>query len=215
MVVKSRPSTRRRPALRATRRFRLLRTGVLALALVVLISVMINVIKGSPAEVRTAALAIPALPSATPTPTPTPTPSAEPSSASPSASQRPSYDAGGLDPELEKAFEAAQKKAKADGVTVSIRTGYRSAKRQQDLFESEISRTGSRKAALKRVLPAKSSMHVRGGAIDVKPQAGATWLEKHGNEWGLCRRYENEWWHFELMTEPGGDCPTMEPQPRE
>ncbi|MDN5726714.1 MAG: D-alanyl-D-alanine carboxypeptidase family protein [Propionibacteriales bacterium] len=199
-----------------------MRAGVLLAAVAILATVVINMVNGPSAQVRTAALAVPPLtqssrtePSPSPTPTPSPTAVQTPDPSTKSSPERPSYDAGRLDPDLEKAFGRARKAAKADGVSVSIRTGYRSAKRQQDLFENEIAATGSRKAALKRVLPAKSSMHVRGGAIDVKPQAGATWLEKNGSEWGLCRRYENEWWHFELMIDPGGTCPTMEPQPKE
>lgn len=192
------------------------------MAVAILATVVINSVKGPSAEVRAVALAIPPVPRSnraepppSPTPTPSPAPSPTPTPSKQSSPGRPSYDAGGLNPELEKAFGRARKAAKADGVSVSIRTGYRSAKRQQTLFENEIALTGSRKAALKRVLPAKSSMHVRGGALDVTPQAGATWLEKNGSEWGLCRRYENEWWHFEPMINPGGKCPTMEPQPKE
>lgn len=32
---------------------------------------------------------------------------------------------------------------------------------------------------------------------------------QHGADYGLCQVYENEIWHFELLTEPGGTCPPM------
>jgi D-alanyl-D-alanine dipeptidase len=50
---------------------------------------------------------------------------------------------------------------------------------------------------------------VSGQAIDVGPRAGAQWLETNGNRWGLCRIYENEWWHFELATVPSMVCPPL------
>ena len=59
------------------------------------------------------------------------------------------------------------------------------------------------------MLPPESSEHVAGLAIDVGPTDGALWLEQHGAEFGLCRTYANELWHFEAATEPGGACPPM------
>jgi hypothetical protein len=36
------------------------------------------------------------------------------------------------------------------------------------------------------------------------------WLQKNGWKYGLCRRYDNEPWHFEALTSPGGHCPALQ-----
>ena len=56
--------------------------------------------------------------------------------------------------------------------------------------------------------PARSA-HVKGYAIDVHPQAMAAWLEQHGAAYGLCRTYDNEWWHFEYLAT--STCPPRQP----
>jgi LAS superfamily LD-carboxypeptidase LdcB len=68
------------------------------------------------------------------------------------------------------------------------------------------------------VLPPKKSNHPWGLAIDINYKVGgekgekaAAWLEKNGYKYGLCRRYVNEWWHFEPLVAPGQKCPKMEP----
>ena len=42
-----------------------------------------------------------------------------------------------------------------------------------------------------------------------KGKKAAAWLEKNGYKYGQCRRYENEWWHFEPVIAPGGTCPVL------
>lgn len=44
-------------------------------------------------------------------------------------------------------------------------------------------------------------------------KAGIAWLETNGYLFGLCRRYQNEWWHYEPMVAPGTACPALEPYP--
>lgn len=72
-------------------------------------------------------------------------------------------------------------------------------------------RYGGASEAARWVLPPERSLHVQGRAVDVGDEAAAHWLEANGSAWGLCRRYENEWWHFELLTAPGGSCPALAP----
>jgi hypothetical protein len=86
------------------------------------------------------------------------------------------------------------------------------------LNERAIKRHGSAEAASKWVLPPEKSNHPWGIAIDInygvggtKGKKAAAWLEKNGYQYGLCRRYENEWWHFEPLVAPGQNCPAMEP----
>ena len=57
---------------------------------------------------------------------------------------------------------------------------------------------------------------VSGGAVDVGPARAATWLEEHGDRYGLCRTYKNEAWHFEYRREAiTYGCPRMYADPTE
>ncbi|MET7771114.1 M15 family metallopeptidase [Nocardia sp. NPDC005366] len=113
----------------------------------------------------------------------------------------------GLDPSLALAYSLAEGAAHAEEVPLWINSGYRTHAEQQALWEDGIATYGSPDEARRWVLPPEESSHVAGKAIDVGPQQGARWLEANGNRWGLCRTYLNEWWHFELVTVPGGTCP--------
>lgn len=117
--------------------------------------------------------------------------------------------ATGLDPELERRFALAVEAAAADGVALTLTSGWRSANDQAALVESAVERYGSLDEARRWVLPPERSAHVAGRAIDVGPTDGALWLEQHGADHGLCRVYANELWHFEPVIEPGGACPAL------
>jgi len=119
-----------------------------------------------------------------------------------------------LHPLLATRFSVAQSFARADGVELSLTSGFRSLTRQQMLFDREVVIRGSESEAAKWVLPPKFSKHPRGLAIDVNYPDGRTealWLERNGSRFGLCRVYANEWWHFEGVIAPGQACP--EPAP--
>ncbi|QIS04626.1 peptidase M15 [Nocardia brasiliensis] len=117
----------------------------------------------------------------------------------------------GLQPRLALAYTLAEAEAHAQGVPLSITSGYRSHEEQQWLWNDGLAQYGSPDEARRWVLPPEESTHVSGRAVDVGPQEGAHWLEVNGNTWGLCRMFDNEWWHFELATTPGGVCPPMKP----
>lgn len=117
-----------------------------------------------------------------------------------------------LHPLLAARFATAQSFARADGVVLTLTSGYRSLARQQMLFDREVAIRGSETEAAKWVLPPQFSHHPQGLAIDVNypgDKAGAYWLEKNGSRFGLCRVYDNEWWHFEGVIAPGERCPAM------
>lgn len=119
-----------------------------------------------------------------------------------------------LHPLLATRFSVAQSFARADGVELSLTSGFRSLTRQQMLFDREVVIRGSESEAAQWVLPPKFSKHPRGLAIDVNYPDGRTealWLERNGSRFGLCRVYANEWWHFEGVIAPGQACP--EPAP--
>jgi len=123
-----------------------------------------------------------------------------------------------LVPQFKARYEAAKAAAKKKGHTLAVTSGYRSLERQEMLYQRAIKRHGSAEAASKWVLPPEKSNHPWGIAIDInygvggtKGKKAAAWLEKNGYLYGLCRRYENEWWHFEPLVAPGQQCPVMEP----
>jgi hypothetical protein len=107
------------------------------------------------------------------------------------------------------AFARAFADARAAGLRPEIRSAWRSAAWQQILFDRAVTRYGSTAEAGKWVLDPAKSAHVKGYAIDVHPQAVASWLETHGSAYGLCRTYDNEWWHFEYLAT--STCPPRQP----
>ena len=107
------------------------------------------------------------------------------------------------------AFTRAFADARADGLAPEIRSAWRSAEWQQILFDRAVTKYGSRGEAAKWVLAPAKSAHVKGYAVDVHPQAAATWLQTHGAAYGICRTYDNEWWHFEYLAT--SMCPPRQP----
>ena len=157
------------------------------------------------------------------TPAPTPisrpthrpsTPPSTPKTPRPKKTVKPSREESidGLSPKLKARLTKAIAAAKADGVTIKITSGRRSAAKQQRLLNEAIKKYGSYKAATRRVLPPRYSAHVQGRAVDIGPTAAMTWLNTNGWRYGVCRRYDNEPWHFEALTTPGKKCPPREPQ---
>lgn len=117
----------------------------------------------------------------------------------------------GVDPELARRFVVARSEAAAQGVSLSVTSGRRTADEQQALVDDAVQRYGSLAEASRWVLPPETSAHVKGLALDVGGAEGAAWLEAHGAELGLCRTYANEAWHFELLPEGLTSCPEMAP----
>jgi zinc D-Ala-D-Ala carboxypeptidase len=138
----------------------------------------------------------------------TPGPAAPPVGVAPTGTGNVSH----LDPALRHAFAVARRDAAAEGIEMRITSGWRSHAEQAALFAAAVRKYGSAAEASHWVLPAGESEHERGLAIDVGPAAGAAWLDAHGVHYGLCRRYQNEPWHFELLAPAlGQSCPAMEP----
>ena len=119
-----------------------------------------------------------------------------------------------LDKQLMNRFKAAQAAAKKDGQALYIASGFRSLERQKVLFAQAVRKYGSVQEASKWVAPPLVSHHPWGVAIDVNypdEPVGAGWLEVNGSKFGLCRVFDNEWWHFEPVIAPGWKCPALVP----
>lgn len=119
-----------------------------------------------------------------------------------------------IHPQVLARFLSAQAAAKEDGIEMVIDSGYRTTQTQEYLFNRAIKEHKTAEEAIKWVLPADLSRHPWGLAMDVNlhhEKSGASWLEANGATFGLCRVYENEWWHFEPLIAPGGICPPLKP----
>ena len=121
-----------------------------------------------------------------------------------------------LDPELLSALRDAQHamQEEGSGSGITIADGWRSERYQEHLFAQAVRDYGSEEEAEKWVKRGSDSAHVRGEAVDIADAGAMDYLNRYGSAWGLCQVYANEAWHFELRTQPGGECPAQSPDGR-
>ncbi|MCX4844155.1 M15 family metallopeptidase [Streptomyces sp. NBC_00893] len=112
-----------------------------------------------------------------------------------------------LDERLLKAVQQAARDARDDGIEFRVTSGWRSKAHQQRLLDEGIEKYGSAEKARQFVNTPQKSTHVSGKAVDIGPTDADDWLIRNGSDYGLCQVYNNEMWHFELLTRPGGTCP--------
>jgi LAS superfamily LD-carboxypeptidase LdcB len=121
-----------------------------------------------------------------------------------------------LEPDLLRALRAAAKAAAAQGIELSVNSGWRSRDYQDRLLRDAVSTYGSEREAARWVATADTSPHVTGEAVDIGPAAAAVWLSERGAAYGLCQIYRNEPWHYELRPDAiDGRCPRMYADPTE
>ncbi|MCF6385400.1 M15 family metallopeptidase [Mycobacterium sp. MBM] len=118
---------------------------------------------------------------------------------------------GRLDPTLLTAVQNATAAAAAEGVTVTVTSGWRSPQFQQQLLDEAIVTYGSYPAARRYVQTPEQSRHVTGAAVDIGGPGADSWMIANGPRFGLCQIYANETWHFELSTDLFGTCPALLP----
>jgi len=118
---------------------------------------------------------------------------------------------GNLDPALLLAVQRATDAAAAQGITMTITSGWRSPEFQQALLNDAIATYGSFAAARQYVQTPERSRHVLGQAVDMGGVGADQWLIANGVRFGLCQIYANELWHFELATDAAGNCPPLLP----
>jgi len=120
----------------------------------------------------------------------------------------------GMSKGTQRAFLAAQAAAKTENLPFVLNSGYRSAAYQERIFECWVKELGSTQAARKYALPPNESAHVMGYAMDIAPPSAAAWLESTKGQFGLCRRYADETWHFEYqLSYKTKGCPALLPHP--
>ena len=119
-----------------------------------------------------------------------------------------------LDPALLGALRQAATDAAVDGVEFYVDSGWRSRDYQEQLLQEAIAKYGSKSEATRWVATPDTSAHVSGEAVDIGHSDATTWLSEHGAQYGLCRIYGNEPWHFELRPEAiDHGCPPMYADP--
>jgi hypothetical protein len=106
-----------------------------------------------------------------------------------------------LDSSLLGALRRAATDAADDGVEFVVDSGWRSPAYQEQLLHEAVLKYGSEAQAARWVATPSTSAHVSGDAVDIGPSGAAAWLSEHGAEYGLCRIYGNEPWHYELRPE--------------
>ncbi|WP_037345703.1 M15 family metallopeptidase [Sciscionella sediminilitoris] len=119
-----------------------------------------------------------------------------------------------LDPALLAALREAAIAAEEEGIELRVNSGWRTPEHQNRLRRKAVFKYGSAREAARWVATAETSAHVSGHAVDVGPPHAAAWLSEHGAEYGLCRIYRNEPWHFELRPEAiEHGCPPLYADP--
>jgi D-alanyl-D-alanine carboxypeptidase len=116
---------------------------------------------------------------------------------------------GFLNPALLSAVQQASNAAAAEGVTMTITSGWRSPEFQQQLLDDAVANYGSMAVARQYVQTPERSKHVLGQAVDMGGAEADQWLIVNGARFGLCQIYANEPWHFELATDAAGNCPPL------
>jgi zinc D-Ala-D-Ala carboxypeptidase len=106
-----------------------------------------------------------------------------------------------LDPALLAVLRQAATDASDDGVEFYVDSGWRSPEYQAQLLREAVLKYGSEQEAARWVATPDTSAHVSGDAVDIGPFEATAWLSEHGAEYGLCRIYGNEPWHYELRPE--------------
>lgn len=117
---------------------------------------------------------------------------------------------GLLDPALRSAVQQAATAAAADGVSITVTSGWRSLEFQQWLLDDAVAAYGSVAAARRFVQTPEQSRHVLGQAADLGGMGADQWLTGNAARFGLCRIYANEPWHFELAVDAAGHCPPLQ-----
>ena len=115
-----------------------------------------------------------------------------------------------LDPALLRALRQAATDA---GIDFVVDSGWRSRAYQEKLLRQAVSKYGSEAEAARWVATPNRSAHVSGDAVDLG-SSGAAWLSEYGAQYGLCRIYGNEPWHYELRPDAAvRGCPAMYADP--
>ena len=97
-------------------------------------------------------------------------------------------------PDVAQAFDRMERAARADGVTLVIKSAFRSDAEQAVLF--------ARHPDPRWVAPPGRSLHRYGTELDLGPPSAYAWLAAHAGEFHFLQRYAWEDWHFGYALNP-------------
>ena len=104
----------------------------------------------------------------------------------------------GLSSDFQTRLKGLEEAAKAQGIDISVASGYRSPERQAQLFAEAVSKYGSEAAARAHVAPPGRSLHNMGLAADLRyGPGGEEFARQHAQEFGLTFPMAYEPWHIE------------------
>jgi hypothetical protein len=100
----------------------------------------------------------------------------------------------GMRPDVATAFDALAAAASADGVTLTVTSGFRSDAEQAALFAAN--------PDPRMVAPPGTSLHRCGTELDLGPPSAYAWLAANAGRFGFVQRYSWESWHYGFTAGP-------------
>ena len=97
-------------------------------------------------------------------------------------------------PDVGRAFDRMAAAARADGLALSINSGFRSDAEQERLFAANPNP--------KWVAPPGTSLHRYATELDLGPPAAYGWLKRNAGRFGFIHRYAWEPWHYGYGANP-------------
>jgi hypothetical protein len=91
-------------------------------------------------------------------------------------------------PDVALAFDRMERAARADGVQLSITSGFRSDAEQAELWQRNPDR--------RWVAPPGTSLHRYGTELDLGPSTAHDWLAVNAGRFHFVQRYSHEPWHY-------------------
>jgi hypothetical protein len=98
-------------------------------------------------------------------------------------------------PDVARALDRMRAAARADGVPLTVTSGFRTNAEQAALF--------ARRPDPTWVAPPGSSLHRLGTELDLGPPAAYGWLARNATRFGFEQRYAWEDWHYGFTRSPG------------
>jgi hypothetical protein len=111
-------------------------------------------------------------------------------------------DGEGMRPDVATAYDQMVAAARADGVVLTVVSGFRSDAEQAELFAAHPDPTW--------VAPPGHSLHRCATELDLGPSSAYAWLAAHASRFGFTQRYSWEAWHYGFDAGPAPCSPAGE-----
>ncbi len=111
-------------------------------------------------------------------------------------------DGEGMRPDVAAAYDRMAAAARADGVVLTVVSGFRSDAEQAELFAAHPDPTW--------VAPPGQSLHRCATELDIGPSSAYGWLAANASRFGFVQRYSWEAWHYGFEAGPAPCSPEGE-----